>query len=181
MTQVIAGIGHFAAQTTRDAQEWQRIARFVAREPRAFGRDPHIGGHITGSSFVLSPDGQAALLTHHAKLDRWLQLGGHCDGIADAAFTAQKEAYEESGLTRIRLLTPDVYDIDIHEIPASAREPAHLHYDIRYLMQAEAGTLTPSAESKALRWVPLSDLHHYTTAQSVLRLRDRLPPNLPAP
>jgi len=174
MMQAIDGIGIFTPRDARDTAEWRRIARFVASTPRAFGRDAHIGGHVTGSAFVLSPDRRCTLLTHHAKLGIWLQLGGHCDGIADAGFTALKEAYEESGLTRIKLLSPAVYDIDIHEIPANARDPAHLHYDIRYLMQAQAGKIAPTAESNALKWVPLDRLHQYSGAPSVLRLRDRL-------
>ena len=42
--------------------------------------------------------GQRVLLTHHRKLDRWLQLGGHADGDRDLARVALKEAEEESGL-----------------------------------------------------------------------------------
>ena len=132
---------------------------------------------MTASAFVLSPEGTATLLTHHVKLDRWLQLGGHCDRIADTRYVAFKEAYEESGLARLRLLSDDVYDVDIHEIPPRSEEPAHLHYDIRYLMQAEAGEVRASSESHALAWVPLDKLDKldsYTDAPSVLRLRDRL-------
>ncbi|WP_089278773.1 NUDIX hydrolase [Antarctobacter heliothermus] len=171
----IDGIGEFAARDARDAAEWARVAAFCARHGQAaFSRDPHFGGHVTGSAFVLSPDGASVLLTHHAKLDRWLQLGGHCDGIADVAFVALKEAYEESGLSRIRLLSDAVFDVDIHEIPARGVEPAHLHYDLRYLMQAEAGEIAASAESHVLAWVPLSDLSRYTQAESVLRMARRL-------
>ncbi len=144
----IEGIGAFVPRDARDAGVWQRVADFVARNPAAFGRDPHSGGHVTASAFVLSPDGAATLLTHHAKLDRWLQLGGHCDGIADTAFVALKEAYEESGLARLRLASDQVYDVDIHEIPARGADPAHLHYDIRYLMQAEAGDIQVSVVSR---------------------------------
>ncbi len=126
---------------------------------------------MTGSVFLLSPDTSAALLTHHVKLDRWLQPGGHCDGVTDVPFVALKEAYEESGLSRIRLIPDQVLDVDIHEIPANAREPAHLHYDIRYLAFAEVGEIAASAESNALAWVPLTQLEDYTQANSVLRLR----------
>jgi len=170
----IEGIGAFVPRDARDRAEWQRVADFVAREPAAFGRDPRRGGHVTASAFVLSYDGAKVLLTHHAKLDRWLQLGGHCDGIADTRFVALKETYEESGLSRLRLLSNEVYDVDIHEIPARGADPAHLHYDIRYLMQAEAGEIRVSPESKALKWVPLDGLERYTDAPSVLRLRDRM-------
>ena len=121
--QNIAGIGRYQPLDARDRGMWQRLQRVCASELGAFGRDPAIS-HVTGSAFVLSPDLDAVLLTHHAKLDRWLQLGGHCDGIADACFVAQKEAYEESGLSRLRLLTPEVFDVDIHEIPASSSSVA---------------------------------------------------------
>ncbi|WP_420005943.1 NUDIX hydrolase [Arenibacterium sp. LLYu02] len=153
---------------------WDKLAGFVAREPRAFDRDPTTG-HVTGSAFVLSPDYRSVLLTHHAKLNRWLQLGGHCDGIADAAFVATKEAYEESGLVRLRLLSTEVFDVDIHEIPANPREAAHLHYDVRYLFVAEAGALKVSPESHALAWVPLAELDHEGTVESVRVVVRKLP------
>ncbi|MFV1593515.1 NUDIX hydrolase [Phaeobacter sp. JH20_36] len=168
-----AGIGAFTPLDARDRQMWQRLTTFCAREPRAFERDPAIG-HVTGSAFVLSQDLSAVLLTHHAKLDRWLQLGGHCDGIADAGFTAWKEAYEESGLSRISRIGEQVFDIDIHEIPANGREASHLHYDVRYLFRAEAGEIRATAESKALAWVPLAELSQYSSAPSVLILKDKL-------
>ncbi|OIQ26158.1 MAG: NUDIX hydrolase [Alphaproteobacteria bacterium MedPE-SWcel] len=162
----ICGIGRFQPQDARDGDMWQRLRAFCAREPQAFDRDPSTG-HVTASAFVISPDLTSVLLTHHAKLDRWLQLGGHCDGTADARFVAQKEAYEESGLSRLRLLSPEVFDVDIHEIPAYAGAPAHLHYDVRYLFVAEVGNIVASAESHALAWVPLDQLQDRTTAESV--------------
>lgn len=167
------GIGRYAPQTARDREMWQRLRAFCAAEPQAFGRNPETG-HVTGSAFVMSPDLGSVLLTHHRKLDRWLQLGGHCDGIADAAFVAQKEAYEESGLARIRLLSPHVFDVDIHQIPERPGEPAHLHYDVRYLFVAEAGGIRASAESKALAWVPLTQLAEVTDSEAVLLLRGKL-------
>ncbi len=160
----LAGIGRFAPVDARDGDMWSRLVMFCRQEPRAFGRDP-LTSHVTASAFVLSPDLSSVLLTHHAKLDRWLQLGGHCDGIQDACFTATKEAYEESGLSRIRLLTREVFDVDVHDIPASAKEPAHLHYDVRYLFVAEAGEPVASEESHALAWVPLD--HLASEAESV--------------
>lgn len=170
----IDGIGPYTPQNQTEAALWGRITSFVAQHGlHAFSRDPHIGGHITGSAFVLSPDRASVLLTHHRKLDLWLQLGGHCDGIADARFVALKEAYEESGLARIRLLSDAPFDIDIHDIPARADDPAHLHLDIRFLMQAEAGQPQVSEESHALAWVPLATLESYSTEPSLLRMRDK--------
>jgi 8-oxo-dGTP pyrophosphatase MutT (NUDIX family) len=169
----IAGIGAFDPTNTREAKDWTRMQDFVAAQgAAAFSRDPLIGGHVTGSAFILAPVRSAVLLTHHRKLDIWIQLGGHCDGIADARFVALKEAYEESGLSRIRLLSEQVLDVDIHQIPAG-KEPAHLHYDTRFLMQAEAGDIAVSDESHDLAWVPLDQLEDYTQERSVLQMREK--------
>jgi 8-oxo-dGTP pyrophosphatase MutT (NUDIX family) len=173
MSDRISGIGSYRPQSERDCAMWQQLDRFCQSEPLAFERDPTTG-HVTGSAFVMSADMESVLLTHHRKLDRWLQLGGHCDGIADVAFVALKEAYEESGLSRIRLLSPQVCDVDIHQIPERPGEPAHLHYDVRYLFVAEAGQIRASAESKALAWVPVSQLPEVTDSAGVLVLADKL-------
>ncbi len=169
----LAGIGVYTPTTDQDHELWQRLAAFVSDEPRAFERDPAIGGHVTASAFVLSPDQSSVLLTHHRKLDMWIQLGGHCDGIADAGFVALKEAYEESGLSRINRLQSTVLDVDIHRIPAHKSDPAHLHYDVRFLFQAEAGDVAVSDESHDLAWVPLHEVEAKTQEVSLLRMRDK--------
>ncbi|CUH81531.1 NUDIX domain protein [Tritonibacter multivorans] len=170
----IEEIGYFSADDDADHSLWAALSGFVATATDPFGRDPQVG-HVTGSAFVLSPDREAVLLTHHAKLHMWLQLGGHCDGIADVPFVALKEAYEESGLRRIQPVgdARRVLDIDIQTIPATAKEPEHLHYDVRYLFLASDLDFTVSAESNALRWVPLGELEAFNNSESLLRLRQR--------
>ena len=54
-------------------------------------------GHITGSAWLMDENYERALLTHHRKLDRWLQPGGHADGQSDVLAVAMREAEEESG------------------------------------------------------------------------------------
>lgn len=169
----LPGVGYYKPVTAREGETWEEICRFCTQEPLAFGRDSRTG-HITASAFILSPDYEKVLLTHHRKLNRWLQLGGHCDGIADVPFVALKEAYEESGLSRIEPLRAQIFDVDIHEIPANDRDLAHLHYDVRYLFRAAQGELKVSDESHDLAWVPLARLEEYTDAASVLVVRDKL-------
>lgn len=167
------GVGSYTPTDDADLARWNTLAAFLREEPRAFSRDPHIGAHVTASALVLSPDLSAALLTHHRKLGLWLQLGGHCDGIADAPFVALKEAYEESGLPRIDMMTADVLDVDCLPVPAFGADPAHMHHDVRYLMQARTLDFAVSEESHALAWVPLSEFESVTTEATMLRLRDR--------
>ena len=166
--------GAFDLRTEHDETCATRLIELINSRPNAFDRDP-APGHVTGSAVVVSADFDMVLMTHHAKLDRWLQLGGHCDGLKDAWFVAKKEAYEESGLDHIESLTSQVLDLDIHAIPASSRDPLHLHYDVRYLFRADQrAKLHVSAESRALRWIPLADLESVTTEISVLRLRSAI-------
>jgi 8-oxo-dGTP pyrophosphatase MutT (NUDIX family) len=118
----------------------------------------HPPGHFTGSAWLVSADQERVLLTHHRKLGRWLQLGGHADGDKDLARVALREAEEESGLERLRV-DPQIFDLDRHWIPARGDEPGHWHYDVRYVVQAQGDeTFAVSEESFALAWRPVEAL-----------------------
>ena len=58
-----------------------QLRAFVERERGCFERTT-VEGHITGSAWVVDEQRTSTLLTHHRKLNRWLQLGGHADGKA---------------------------------------------------------------------------------------------------
>jgi 8-oxo-dGTP pyrophosphatase MutT (NUDIX family) len=112
-----------------------------------------LSGHFTASAWLVSGDGRRALLTHHRKLDRWLQLGGHADGDRDLGRAALREAMEESGLAGLRLDDEAIFDLDRHRIPEHGGVPAHWHYDIRYVVRAgDDDVFTVSDESHALAW-----------------------------
>lgn len=163
-----------ALRDTRDRENWDALGGLLARVAEPFGRDPR-EDHVTGSGFVVSPCRGFTLLMHHAKLGRWLQPGGHCDGDADVAGVAAREVFEETGL-RARLLSPGLFDIDIHRIPARGDAPAHFHYDLRFLFEADpANRLLGNEESHDLRWVALDELPRYAPQRSVCVLREKLP------
>lgn len=129
------------------------MLRFIGETPQCFERS-HQAGHITGSAWLINPTGSKALLTLHHKLGRWMQTGGHADGDPDVLRVALREAEEESGIAGISPVHEDIFDIDIHEIPAreDRNEPAHYHYDIRYLLRAPHEDYVISEESDDLKW-----------------------------
>ena len=94
-----------------------------------------LAGHFTASAWLVDGAGERVLLTHHRKLDRWLQLGGHADGDRDFARVALREAEEESGLTGLSV-EPAIFDLDAHWIPEHKDVPAHCHYDVRFVVRA---------------------------------------------
>ena len=127
--------------------------------------------HITASTWIVNPARTRVLLTHHAKLGIWVQLGGHTDEGEDWTAAALREAAEESGLSPLRLVVPGLFDLDIHGIPVRPGTLAHDHYDLRFLVEADDGLpLTVSEESRALAWVALSELGRYTEEQSQHRM-----------
>jgi 8-oxo-dGTP pyrophosphatase MutT (NUDIX family) len=148
----------------------ETLIRFVETEAQCFERSLQ-SGHITGSAWIIDHSHSQALLTHHFKLDRWLQLGGHADGDADILRVALREAHEESGLDDIKPLSQTIFDVDVHSIPARGKEPRHLHYDVRFLLEADADApLVISSESKDLAWISLMDIGQVTTDSSITRM-----------
>ncbi|MES2571572.1 MAG: NUDIX hydrolase [Verrucomicrobiota bacterium] len=129
-----------------------RMLALLDSTPACFERSS-FPAHFTGSSLILSADGGRALLHHHRKLDRWLQFGGHCDGDEDILRVVQREALEESGIPGLILASSRPFDLDIHEIPARGEEPAHFHYDVRFVLIAPGSdAFVQSEESHELRW-----------------------------
>ena len=143
---------------------------FMAGHPDCLNRTC-VSGHLTGSAWIVSPARDQALLVHHRKLDRWLQPGGHADGDPDLAATALREAREETGLTAVRLVSPDIFDFDRHWIPARGTEAGHWHYDFRFLIEADPqAKLLLSEESNELRWFPLASIEAVAGGGSLNRM-----------
>jgi 8-oxo-dGTP pyrophosphatase MutT (NUDIX family) len=152
----------------------ERFRAFVCAHERCFERDLW-AGHVTGSAWLVNAARDAVLLTHHRKLGRWLQLGGHSDGVPDPLSVALTEAHEESGLEVVPLAAL-VFDLDIHEIPARKQDPAHYHFDVRFALTVDGSeAFQVSAESLDLAWVPIAQLADYTDEESMLRMARKWP------
>jgi len=149
--------------------------RFVEAHEDCFLRS-QLSGHLTGSAWIVSPDRTRTLLTHHRKLDKWLQLGGHADGDTDLLAVALKEAREESGLTRLKAVSAAPFDVDRHLIPERKGVPAHYHYDLRFMIEADpAEPLVISDESKDLAWVEVARVTSINPEESMARMVRKTP------
>jgi 8-oxo-dGTP pyrophosphatase MutT (NUDIX family) len=155
------------------AVEARGSARGQEHDPCA--RDHYVPGHFTASAFILSPERDALLLIFHEKLARWLQPGGHVEtGDRDLLATARREAEEEVGLSELELLAPSPFDLDVHDIPALRGDPAHQHFDVRFLFRAPARAVRAASDAKAARWVALSEISLEISDRSVMRAVEKL-------
>ena len=166
-----------AAYHPHDAaeQEYKKtILTFLDQYPHnAFERSLDVG-HITASCWLVNKDNTKALLTHHRKLDRWFQLGGHCDGDTDVLGVALKEAQEESGIVGIEPVNGAIFDIDVHLIPENKKEKAHYHYDIRFLLRVVSDEeFVVGDESNDLAWISKERSMLPTDERSVTRMFDK--------
>jgi 8-oxo-dGTP pyrophosphatase MutT (NUDIX family) len=111
-------------------------------------------------------------MTHHKKIGKWLQLGGHADGESNLFLVAKREVNEESGLTKFHAMSEEIFDLDIHTIPALNSEPAHIHYDVRFLFEAssESEKITVSNESLDVAWVPIENVVKLNPEKSMSRM-----------
>ncbi len=148
---------HFAAE----AAGLQAIADLLAdTSAYPFSRG-HMQGHITTSGLVYDRAADKVLLIHHRTLRRWLQPGGHHEGLDRLDVSAAREVAEETGVHVCGLQAPGrgalLIDIDSHAIPANPAkgEGAHVHHDFLYLFTGDAtAPLSPQWEEvRGVRWV----------------------------
>ncbi len=133
-----------------------QISAFVSRVDYPCSRET-LEGHITASAWILSNDKSAALLILHNKLNRWFQPGGHIEDTDSSVLAAcKREAIEETGLKDIEVLSPQIFDIDIHTIPERKGIPEHIHYDVRYAFIAHSEDFNLDiTEVNGAKWVKI--------------------------
>lgn len=147
---------------------------FVKTHEDCFKRELLIG-HVTGSAWIVNNARTHVLMMHHRKLNQWFQPGGHCDGDADVLNVALKEANEETGLENLKVVTGEIYDVDVHQIPERKGIPAHYHYDVRFLIEADMNEpLVVTEESNDLAWVSLEKIAEHNDSESIMRMARKM-------
>jgi 8-oxo-dGTP pyrophosphatase MutT (NUDIX family) len=170
ITDIIQALQYYIPSDENEEKMVEETITFAQTHPDCLLRS-QLTGHITASAWITDESRQNVLLIHHYKLDKWFQLGGHADGEADLRKVALMEAKEESGLQYFTFISDIIFDVDVHLIPARTQEPAHYHYDIRFLLQANRNEpLVKNAESKALAWVAIEQVSALNNSESIERM-----------
>ena len=170
---LIATLEQYEPWNAVEAAHYQAILSLLSTYPAPFDRQSWIPGHITASTWILAEDtGQVALIYHRAA-QRWLQPGGHPEaGEQDGLTTALREAKEELGL-EIERSRANLFDLDVHSIPATANQPSHQHFDLRYLCWVPHQPLTFASDATDARWFTVAELETIGLTENMKRLLDK--------
>ncbi|WP_079144219.1 NUDIX hydrolase [Streptomyces agglomeratus] len=137
-------------------------------------------GHVTCSAVVMDRQGRVLHIRHRATGGLMLAPGGHIEPEDRTLLAAAlREVSEEAGiapgalcLTRQLLGAP--IDIDVHDIDANPAkgEPAHRHYDFRYVLYL-AGEEPPAIalqeeEVSGAQWLPQPEVTSPTLRAKLL-------------
>ncbi|WP_341225015.1 NUDIX hydrolase [uncultured Arcticibacterium sp.] len=170
---LIVNLTHYAAFNEKEEAMREKLLLFVKEHENCFERSLLIG-HVTASCWVINKSRSKVLLIHHAKLNKWLQPGGHCDGNEHTYKVAEKELLEETGLVALTE-NSNIFDVDIHVIPERKGVPEHKHYDIRYLFQVdEEAPLVQNHETLGMKWIAMVDVPTLSSEESILRMINKL-------
>jgi 8-oxo-dGTP pyrophosphatase MutT (NUDIX family) len=129
-------------------------------------------GHVTAGAILVGPDNRVLHILHNAT-QKWLLPGGHLE-LSDNTLlqAAGRELAEEAGIPP-HAVTPHgeiPLHIDIHPIDANPAkdEPAHQHFDFRFLFRttADIGGLQTEEVSDAA-WRTVGALHDERLRQRV--------------
>jgi 8-oxo-dGTP pyrophosphatase MutT (NUDIX family) len=128
---------------------------------RIFFRNHFDDGHFTGSVLVVNPEKTKVLLMHHKKFWTWQQFGWHVDGQTNIREEAIRELEEEAGIQEKDInMSENIFNFDIHSVPAIGDEPAHYHYDVEYLavVDDDLEYIKQEAEVHDIQWFQISEV-----------------------
>lgn len=137
---LINDIKKFKAFNNQEERDKEILISLLESEIDYFHRDNLIG-HFSASAWVISKDKKKVLMCYHNIYNSWSWLGGHADGNIDLKEVALKEAREESGLENIRLVSDDIFSLEILTVDGHIKNGeyvnSHLHFNITYLIEAD--------------------------------------------
>lgn len=126
-------------------------------------------GHFTASSWVVNNQRTKVLMIYHNIYNSWTWTGGHADGEHDLLGTAVRELKEETGVTNVKVLKPDIFSLENICVNGHVKRgkyvSSHVHLNLTYLLEVdEKETLQiKEDENSGVRWIPIEDIDKYST------------------
>lgn len=135
--------------------------------------------HITSSGYVLNKTKDKVLMIYHRIYNSWSWTGGHADGDEDLLYVATKEVKEETGIQNLKLITKDIFSLDILPVDGHYKKgkfvSPHLHLSVAYLFEGNEDDelVLNEEETKGVKWISIRDLHKACNEPKMLKVYDK--------
>ena len=165
---LIRQIQNFHPFNEQEAADKSLFLKLLAENDDISRRD-NLSFHLTASAWVVDPERTRVLMAYHNLYNSWAWLGGHADGSYDLAAVAEKEAREEAGLTRVKLVSPEILSLEILTVSGHEKKgryvPSHLHLNCTYLLEADpnAPIRIKEDENSQVGWIGFDDISMKST------------------
>lgn len=159
---IIQDIEKFIPYNEQEEKDKEEILKRLKNNEKLLTRD-NKSAHLTASAWVLNQDHNKVLMAYHNLYDSWAWLGGHADGESDLLKVCIKEVKEESHIKDIKVLTPDIFSLEILTVDGHIKKgeyvSSHLHLNVTYLLEAnDQQTLSiKEDENSNIGWFLLDD------------------------
>ena len=155
-------IAAYTPYNEQEERDQQLILNCLKEEKNIFTRENTLA-HMTASAWVVNPDRSKVLMCYHNIYHSWSWLGGHADGAEDLLQVALREVSEESGITDVRPVSPEIFSLEALTVEGHIKKGAyvssHMHLNVTYLIEADdTAPLTHKPdENSAVAWFTPAD------------------------
>ena len=150
-------IADYKPYNEQEAHDQVVMRQLFATQPDLFTRENQVA-HMTASSWLLNATHDKVLMIYHNIYHSWAWTGGHADGDRDLLAVAKREAMEETGVTEIRVISEDIFSLEILTVDGHEKRgvyvPSHLHLNVTYLLEADEAEVLriKPDENSGVRW-----------------------------
>ena len=138
--EILESIERYIPFNDQEERDRVLILRALREEKNIFSRENE-AMHMTASAWVTNETQDRVLMAYHNLYDSWSWLGGHADGECDLLSVALREVCEESGITRVRPASEEIFSLEILTVDGHEKRgryvPSHLHLNVTYLLIAD--------------------------------------------
>lgn len=155
-------INNYKPSCIQEEQDQKVILKYLDTFNNLLTRENEFA-HFTASSFILNKTHDKVLMAYHNIYKTYAWLGGHADGNENLLEVAKMEAYEESGITNLKLIFDEPISIDVLSVCGHMKNKKwitpHLHLNITYLFEGEekAKIQIKEDENSQVKWIPIAD------------------------
>ena len=163
-------ITNYEPTNEQEAADQQLFLKCMQAFDQILTRDNEIA-HVTCSAFVVNKARTKTLMVHHNIYHSWSWTGGHADGETDFLSVALREVQEETGVSYLQPVTPDIFSLDVLTVVGHMKKgefiSPHLHLNVAYLIEAdeEQALTIAEEENSGVAWLPIDKIDEYSNEE----------------